>query len=412
MPTASIRSLGVVAVTGLASLATALTTGVPSATADPAGGGGGGTGHGGLTATTILAGASLQHTFTGAGTSTVKSEPLSSPDDITRLGGDIFVGFQNGVGPQGQANANGNLDSTVVEMTMSGRPVAQWDVQGKADGVTADPETGAVIATVNEDANSSLYAITPGPAGGVQHYSYSEPLPHDGGTDAISVLDGRLLISASAPGTTGTLPAPQPTFPAVYSVTLDAADSVATVTPLFYDEDPAVVANVGTPTTGQTVRLALTDPDSNEIVPPWGPRFAGDFMLTSQGDQEQVFVNDQWGRGPRLSVLSLSQSVDDTAWPVGPGGTLYATDSTNDTVDAVTGSFPDGPIVAATPCGANSAPATCPDPPAYPADYLGALNPWTGQVTALPVGGVPFVPQGGLLYVPAPSGDGYGFGQE
>ena len=98
------------------------------------------------------------------------------------------------------------------------------------------------------------------------------------------------------------------------------------------------MANVG-PTLGQTVKLALTDPDSNEIVPPDAPRFAGDFMLTSQGDQEQIFV-DPWTH--RLSVLSLTQSVDDTAWPLGEQGTLYATDSTNDAVDAVTGTFPTG----------------------------------------------------------------------
>ena len=109
-------------------------------------------------------------------------------------------------------------------MTTRGQPVAQWDIEGKADGVTADPQAGFVIATVNEDANSSLYTITPGPGGGaVHHYSYSEPLPHLGGTDAISILDGQILISASAPGTTGTpaQAAPQPTYPAVYSVTLD-----------------------------------------------------------------------------------------------------------------------------------------------------------------------------------------------
>ena len=99
--------------------------------------------------------------------------------------------------------------------------LGQWDVAGKTDGVTADPDTHTVIATVNEDANSSLYAITPGRGGGVQHYLYNEPLPHNGGTDAISVVNGQLYISASAPGTTGTLPAPQPTFPAVYSVTLE-----------------------------------------------------------------------------------------------------------------------------------------------------------------------------------------------
>ena len=284
----SIRSVAVPAAVVLAPLGMAL---VPAAS--PAFGaalnGGSPWGNHALTAHAILAGRSLTHTFTVSGTSRVKSEPLSSPDDITMLGRDIFVGFQNGVGPQGQASSSGNLDSTIVEMSQSGLPLAQWDIAGKADGVTADPDTGTVIATVNEDANSSLYAITPGWGGGVQHYAYNEPLPHNGGTDAISVMDGRLYISASAPGTTCPLPAPQPTFPAVYTVALDRSDSIATVTPLFYDEDPATVANVGTPESGQTVRLALTDPDSNEIVPRDAPRFSGDFMLTSQGDQQQIF---------------------------------------------------------------------------------------------------------------------------
>jgi hypothetical protein len=361
-----------------------------------------------LSARVVLSGSALSHTFSVSGTSATKTEPLSDPDDISALGRDIFVGFQNGVGPQGQASSSGNLDSTVVEFTPSGHVLGQWDVAGKTDGLTADPDTGTVIATVNEDANSSLYSITPGWGSSVQHYAYSEPLPHNGGTDAISVVNGRLYISASAPGTTGTLPAPQPTFPAVYVVTLDPAHSIADVTPLFYDEDPATVANVGTPQSGQTVKLALTDPDSNEVVPWDAPRFGGDFMLTSQGDLQQIFVSP---RDHKLSVVNLSQSVDDTAWPERGDGTLYATDSTHGTVDAITGSFPGGPVVAATPCGSNSAPATCPAPPTYPANYLGSLNPWTGQVSALSVGGAPFIPQGGLLVMGDQNGQGDQGGQ-
>src|SRR5271169_4755988 len=42
-------------------------------------------------------------------------EAVSNPDDITSIGSDIFVGFQNGVGPQGQPSTTGNRDSTVVE---------------------------------------------------------------------------------------------------------------------------------------------------------------------------------------------------------------------------------------------------------------------------------------------------------
>ena len=381
---------GTLCVAGAAS-----TNAAPSPTQGPSTGGS-------LSVTTVLSvsGASLTHTFTPAGGSPV-TEPLSHPDDITLLGQDIFVGFQNGVGPQGQASTSGNLDSTVVEMTQSGSVLGKWDVAGKADGVTADPEAGTVVAAVNEDDNSSLYTITPGASSPVQHYMYNEPLPHNGGTDAISVFKGQLLISASAPGTTGP-GAPQPSYPAVYAVSLDAADSVATVNPYFFDEDKAKVTNAGTPP--KEVRLMLTDPDSTEVVPTSAPRFGGDFMLTSQGDQQQIFVTDAPGASQKLEVLDLSQSVDDTAWPDGQTGTLYSTDSTNDTVDAITGDFPAGPVVVATPCGSNSAPAVCPAPPTFPDNFLASLDPWTGEVTALDVTGVSYVPQGGLLFVPDTAG--------
>ena len=351
--------------------------------------------------TQVLSGAQLSHTFTAAGSGKPVTEHLSSPDDITTLGGLFYVTFQNGVGPQGQASTDGNLDSTIVAFTPRGREVRQWDLRGKCDGLTADPWTGKVIATVNEDANSSLYTIDPDAWRGsqVQHYAYNEPLPHKGGTDAISVYHGHLLISASAPGTTGTA-APDAAYPAVYTVSLDARTHVATVHPLFGDEAEATVANAGS-SAGQTVSLALTDPDSNEIVPPAAPRFRGDFMLTSQGDQEQIYVRDAGTRRQSLSVLSLSQSVDDTAWALSAHGRLYATDNGGDTVDVVTGAFrPGTAFVAVTPCDSNSAPATCPAPPAFPANYLGALNMSTGHITPVTTRGATLEPQGMIFVSP------------
>ena len=151
---------------------------------------------------------------------------VSNPDDITHLGDHIFVAFQNGVGPQGQGSPSGNLDSTVVEFSRTGSELAQWDITGKCDGLTADPLTGKVIATVNEDANSSLYLIDPTSAAAPVHYQYSEPLPSDGGTDAISVYNGTVLISASAPGTTG-VAAPQASYPAIYVVRFAAGSQIA-----------------------------------------------------------------------------------------------------------------------------------------------------------------------------------------
>ncbi len=140
---------------------------------------------------TILNGAGLTHQNSQTG----RKEALSKPDDLTFFGGDLFTAFQNGDGPQGEPSTTKNADSTVVEFTPGGSVVAQWDLRGKVDGLTASPATGVVIATVNEDLHSSLYSIEPG--GAVIHYQYSKPLPHNGGTDAISFFKGQMLVMAS-----------------------------------------------------------------------------------------------------------------------------------------------------------------------------------------------------------------------
>jgi hypothetical protein len=345
----------------------------------------------------VLNGMSLHHTYTRAGSHVVHSEPLTQPDDITRYGGDLFTAFQNGIGPQGQASTDGNRDSTIVEFTLYGSVVHHWDVLGHCDGLTANPATGLVVGTVNEDANSSLFTINPVSAK-VVHYSYNKnPLPHNGGTDAISFYHGLMLISASAPGTVGAA-APQPYYPAVYEVTLDQANRVAHVKALFYDESYATAANG--PHFLHTVRLGLTDPDSNEDVPGVAPRFAGDFMLTSQGDKEQIYVQNPGTRYQHLWVLDLSQSVDDTAWSTAWNGAFYAANHDGDTIDRVSGLFWPGTVfVAVTPCDANNAPATCPAP-GFPPNYLGQLNMFTGQITPVSLRG-PYLGPQGMIYVPS-----------
>ncbi len=322
-------------------------------------------------------------------------QALSDPDDITKLGSDIFVGFQNGIGPQGQASPTGNLDSTIVEFNDSGHAVDQWDIVGKCDGVTADPLTGRLIATVNEDAHSSIYVINPS-GGAPVHYLYNRPLPSKGGTDAISIYRGMVLISASAPGTTGAA-APQPNYPAVYRVAFNVVTKVAFVYPLFFDEARATVANTTSPRYGRTVRLALTDPDSNEDVPSFAKRFAGDFMLTSQGDKEQIFVHGAGGPYQSLSVLKLSDSVDDTAWASNKAGAIYTTDNSGDTIYKITGPFKKGAVyVADTPCDANDAPSTCPGP-GFSANFFAQLDPWTGVITRLALIGPAPAAQGMLF---------------
>jgi hypothetical protein len=370
----------------LAACALAGTASAQAATSRPAGAGPGQP----LTVTRIAYGDQLHHTFQPGGKDASRTESLTSPDDIAELGGHIFVTFQNGVGPQGQASPAGDLDSTIVEFTLSGHEVAQWDLHGKCDGLSADPQAGLVIATVNEDAHSSLYTISPR-AGAVTHYSYSGPLPHNGGTDAISDDRGQLLISASAPGTTGAA-APNAKYPAVYVVTLDAATRTANVSPLYYDEAPANQANGAK--AGKVADLALTDPDSNEVVPWVAPRYAGDFMLDSQGDQELIFDHDG-----QLTALHLPASVDDSAWATSRHGALYVTDNAGDTVDTVTGPFTAGTMYSSvTPCDSSSAPATCPGP-GFPANYLATTNMATGALTPVPLTG-PVLRTEAMIFVP------------
>jgi hypothetical protein len=340
----------------------------------------------------FLAGRKLHHTFVTGGQT--KSEPLTGPDDITVLSGDVYAGFENGVGSRGQPSPDGNTDSTIVGVTQSGQVVHQWDVRGKVDGLTADPASGTLIATVNEDARSSIYTITPGASvtgGAIVHYQYSKPLPSKGGTDAISIYHGLVLVSASAPGTTGKVTG----APAVYVVTFHRATRTAAISGLFPDDATATVANAGA-SHGKKVRLDLTDPDSNEVVPSYASRFAGDFMLTSQADKEQIFDQPGPASRPGLQVLKLSQAVDDTIWAEIPPARIFAADAASDSIDVVAGDFGAQVYVAVTPCDAASAPATCPAP-GFPANYLGLLNPRSGHISRVPTTGASFQPTGMTL---------------
>lgn len=340
-------------------------------------------GTGSYTVTRLASGKSLTHRYTPAGSHQSKTEPLTQPDDITTLWGNVYAAFQNGVGPQGQASKDGNLDSTVVELTPGGRVVHQWDLRSKVDGIGADPLTGRVIATVDEDGHSSLYTIAPRrPGGQVQHYTYNRLL-HNGGTDAVSFYQGQVLISASAPGTTGGPAAPNAAYPAVYAVSLNSRTHVATVQPVFSDEASATAVNGSK--AGTKVKLALTDPDSNAVVPKVAPRFGGAFELTSQAEQQQIYVQHAGTRRQTLSVLNLSQTIDDTAWATSSHGRLYITDNSGDTVNVVTGPFrPGTAFVAVTPTGK--------------AAYLGTLNMSTGQVSPVTLHG-PAVQAKGLTFV-------------
>ncbi len=310
------------------------------------------------------------------------SHGWKGPDDLTNIGNELYVAFQNGV-PSTGGSAGTPRDSTIVKFTREGAIKQTWPVTGKIDGLTADPAHNRVIATVNEDGNSSLYTVPNDGGKTPTHYTYDvNPLPHGGGTDAITIDGGEIYVVASAPSVA--------TGPALYHLTL--AHGVAHVADSpFSDSSPATLVNNGqnTPTT-----LALTDPDSSTVVPAQSPRFAGSLMLDAQGDQQAIFASHLGAPSQQLQVLNLSQSVDDTAFATSRAGTLLATDSAANSVVAVTGTLAPGTAyTAVTPGNANTPPTPT------PANYLGSIDLQTGAVHPVTTTGQPFQPHG-LLYLP------------
>lgn len=313
---------------------------------------------------------------------------MSQPDDIASYGADVITGWQNNIGADGTPSPTGATRSTVTQQNRAGHLVHSWRITGHVDGLTGDPTGRRILATVNEDAHSSLYVIRPDAAAGqqVHRYQYNRPDSPQGGTDAVSIYHGQILITNSnptvAPGKVGG------TAPAVEKATL--VGDVAVLQPVFFDNSPATVANVGDRQYGKTVPLALTDPDSNAVVPAASSRFGGQFMLDSQGNSEQVYVSGATGNTPHLSLLKLSQRVNDTAWVTNTGGTLYVSDNADNEVFAVRGAFHRGDAyTAVTP---RSATPTQPNPP----NYLGALNMFTGKITPA----ITTIQAEGLLFQP------------
>jgi hypothetical protein len=319
--------------------------------------------------------------------------PQSKPDDIAVLGGDLYVTYQNGVGPDGTPSPTGVAQSTVVEYSPAGAVIQSWLLIGRCDGLGADPTRNRVLATVNEDNNSSLYAISPGvstPA----HYSY-DPNPSEiasgetspnGGTDSISVSPAGIVYLSHSNPDPG-----RPNTAAVY--TLRIVGTTANLTPVFRVDSRATDV-----VTGKSVKLALTDPDSNRFIPLGSPILGGRLLQDAQGDGEVVIVRHPHTDLQELQRLllinaetpSLQPTIDDIAEVTGPG-TLYLVDQGADTVQTIdTANFTAGALVVAQPADSTTAPPTV--------GQLGVLSPITGVITHFTN---TFNSPKGLVFVPA-----------
>jgi hypothetical protein len=322
----------------------------------------------------------------------VSAPPTGSkgPDDITRMAVNrfdndrelIWTAFQNGINPDGTPGApSGPVQSTVAGYDpYTGALVQSILVTGKVDGLTADPEVGALIATVNEDVHSGFDLIYPA-TGNVATYTYSpDPaVANNGGTDSIAVSDGHIYVSHSNPNDI--------TQPTEYKVTLDRSTPTLTanLTPVFYDNSTATDVP-----TGATVQLGLTDPDTNFVMPHDSPRFAGDLATISQSDGEIVFAS-HLTHNPRLWLLGLTDNIPGNVPPIdglavatSDEGSLYMVDAKAGTIQALN---TDG-------CAKGTVFVTEPSDNGNP--LLGTLNLLTGKITPL---GNHFQSPKGLLFV-------------
>jgi hypothetical protein len=278
-------------------------------------------------------------------TAPVTVPATTGADDIASLAGNVFVGWQNGVGTKGEPNSKtGQTAGTVVEYDSTGHVLGSWSLTGKIDGLGGDPAHNRLIATVNEDGNSSLYTITPAApaAQQVRHYTYS-PAPDSatsggvltgGGSDAVTVYGGQIYLSASNPAAESAT--------ALFRVHLNGATRTASLAPTYADNATATDA-----VTGKSVSLALTDPDSNANVPLSSPRFAGQLALAAQADKQLVFARHIRSEEPQLTRLSLTKEaqpagVDDVRWSASQSGRLLVIDRGAGTVYSVTGPFMGG----------------------------------------------------------------------
>ena len=338
------------------------------------------------------------HTLPGSVLVSAPPPGSTGPDDITILASGgvdhgnpvIWTAYQNGIGPDGTPGTLGPQSTVAGYDAETGALVKTLEVAGKVDGLRADPQHHRLVATDNEDANSSLNVIDV-ETGDVDRYTYS-PSPAEsgnGGTDSVSIWNGAIFVSHSNPNDTEEA--------AVYEVSLDAATHVATLSAVFNDNSGAL--NV---LTRDHDTLALTDPDTTAVVPGAAPRFGGQLMLISQGDGEMIFASRD--SDPTLHVLPLSDAPT-AAFPTGENlppldgfavattgsGTLYVVDNKGGTggtgsITALsTDGWPAGTVFVGESNDTNN-------------ELIGALDLTTGTVHPL---GNSFANPKELLFVPA-----------
>jgi len=201
----------------------------------------------------------------------------SQPDSIVQWRDRVIVGFQNHVAKDGSDGKS----STIVQFSLDGHVMRTFSVPGPNDGLRVVGEND-LWALQNEDGNPNLVVIDL-ESGQAKNFTFA-PTVHGGGYDDIVVVHDEVFITASNPNLTSL---GENVLPALVRARLSG--SVVMIEPVLNGD-----ANATDISTGMTVQLNLTDPDSMTIDP------RGNIVLDSQADGELVFIRHPFEEGQQV----------------------------------------------------------------------------------------------------------------
>ena len=271
---------------------------VVSATADP---------------TVAIPGFTL-NTFGSAPTGATKIDSITVGDNS------VFVGYADNSIKTGGANDG---TSTIAQFNLNGTLAKTFSVAGHNDGLRLDPYTNQLYAMQNEDSNAQLQIINTATSASTVYNLPS--VNHGGGFDDIRFLNGNTYITASNPALANN------TDPALLQ--LQVSGTNATLVPVLYGNATATNS-----ANGASTQLNLQDPDSLTTSPD------GSLVFTSQADGQLISVHNPGQANQATNFMNLSYlgnpiQIDDTQFTSTGPGTLFITDSSNNSIYTVSGSF-------------------------------------------------------------------------
>ncbi len=242
----------------------------------------------------------------------------SAPDSLAFVNNHVFVGYANGIKPDGSDGKTSNI----IEYASDGTQLHVYTVVGHNDGLKVDPDTQKLWAMQNEDANANLVIIDPRTSQQSAAYKFASAPRAGGGYDDIVFRNHHVYFSASNPANSTN------TAPAIEEVVSFAGGVIHTKGVL---NGSARATSV---TTGETMRLNLQDPDSMTLDP------EGDIVLDSQGDSELVIVRQPGTANQSALQISLTSpygaaQADDTLFTPSSDGFILVSDTPANTVYAI-----------------------------------------------------------------------------